>query len=139
MGEALKQAQIALEEGEIPVGAVVVCKGRVIARAYNQVEKLQDATAHAEMLAISAASEALGSKYLDQCALYVTLEPCTMCGGALNWSQLQKVVYAVSDEKRGCLRHDKTVLHPKTEIITGVKTVEATKILNDFFEELRSK
>src|SRR6188768_2386134 len=121
MREALKEAAKALEIGEVPVGAVVVCQNRIIARTHNQTEKLTDATAHAEMLAITSAANFLGSKYLNECTLYVTLEPCVMCGGALHWVQLQKLVYGASDVQRGYTLMKSPVLHPKTEVVTGIK------------------
>jgi tRNA(adenine34) deaminase len=137
MGEALKEARKAFDIGEVPVGAVVVCKNRVIGRAHNQTEKLTDATAHAEMLACTAASNHLGSKYLSECTLYVTLEPCTMCAGALHWVQLQKLVYGASDVQRGYTLVNSPVLHTKTEVIKGVKAVEAKKLIDEFFKGLR--
>jgi tRNA(adenine34) deaminase len=139
MQEALKQAQYAFEEGEIPVGAVVACQGRIIARAYNQTERLQDVTAHAEMLAVTAAANALGSKYLQDCTLYVTLEPCPMCAGALHWAQLSRIVWGASDEKRGFSRLQPSMLHPKTEIHTGLLARESTALLQEFFAGLRRK
>ncbi len=137
MREALKEAQKAFEIDEIPVGAVVVCQNRIIARAHNQTEKLTDATAHAEMLATTAASNYLGSKYLNECTLYVTLEPCVMCAGALHWVQLQKLVYGASDVQRGYTLVKSPVLHPKTEVVKGVKAEEAKKLIDDFFKKLR--
>jgi len=138
MGEALKQAQLAADAGEVPVGAVVVCNNRIIARAHNQTEQLADPSAHAEMLALTAACHHLGAKYLNHCALYVTLEPCVMCAGALFWAQLGTLVYAVADPKRGYARVESTVLHPKTKIITGVLESEAKMLLNNFFGKLRN-
>lgn len=137
MAEALKEAQLAFDEGEIPVGAVVVCKNRVIAKAHNQTERLNDVTAHAEMVAITSAANFLGSKYLNECTLYVTLEPCVMCAGALSWAQLQKVVVGAPDPKRGFYRLQENVLHPKTELIQGVMKDEAADLINRFFKELR--
>ena len=137
MKEAFKEAQLAYEEGEIPVGAVVVSKNRIIAKAHNMVERLNDVTAHAEMLAITAAANTLGGKYLNECTLYVTLEPCSMCGGATSWSQLGKLVYGASDSKRGCLRLEPSVLHPKTEVVSGVMKTECEALINDFFANLR--
>jgi tRNA(adenine34) deaminase len=139
MQEALKQAQIAFDCGEVPVGAVVVCKNRIIARAHNQVELLNDPTAHAEILAITAAAEALGSKYLEDCTMYVTLEPCTMCAGALNWAQIDTVYYGASDEKRGYTLLGKNVLHPKTKVITGMLKEECRQIVLNFFRQLREE
>jgi tRNA(adenine34) deaminase len=138
MREALKEAQKAFDSSEIPVGAVVVCKNRIIARAHNQTEKLTDATAHAEMLAATAAANYLGSKYLNECTLYVTLEPCVMCAGALHWVQLQKLVYGASDVQRGYTLVNSSVLHPKTEVVKGVKAAEAKILIDDFFKKLRA-
>ncbi|EMR02821.1 nucleoside deaminase [Cesiribacter andamanensis] len=137
MREALKQAAYAAQEGEIPVGAVVVSRGRIIARAYNQTERLQDVTAHAEMLAITAAANCLGAKYLQDCTLYVTLEPCPMCAGALYWSQLSRLVWGAPDEKRGFARMGTPMLHPKTELKEGVLAAESVALLNEFFLKLR--
>ena len=137
MKEAYKEAQIAYEEGEVPVGAVVVAKNRIIAKAHNMVERLNDVTAHAEMLAITSAANTLGSKYLNECTLYVTLEPCAMCGGALHWSQLNKLVFAASDNNRGFQRLQPPVIHPKTEIISGVLKTECEALINDFFKTIR--
>jgi tRNA(adenine34) deaminase len=137
MREALKEAGKALDIGEVPVGAVVVCMNRIIARAHNQTEKLTDATAHAEMLAITAASNHLGSKYLNECTLYVTLGPCVMCAGALNWVQLQKLVFGATDVQRGFTLVNTPLLHPKTELVRGVKADESKKLIDSFFKELR--
>jgi tRNA(adenine34) deaminase len=137
MREALKEAAKALEISEVPVGAVVVCKNRIIARAHNQTEKLTDATAHAEMLAVTAAANHLGSKYLSECTLYVTLEPCVMCAGALHWVQLQKLVYGASDLQRGFSLVNSPLLHPKTEVVKGIKSDEARNLINVFFQQLR--
>src|SRR5688572_1956195 len=137
MREALKEARKALEINEVPVGAVVVCRNRIIARAHNQTEKLTDATAHAEMLAVTAAANHLGSKYLDECTLYVTLEPCVMCAGALHWVQLQKLVYGASDVQRGYSLVKSPLLHPKTEVLKGMKAEESRALINDFFKNLR--
>jgi tRNA(adenine34) deaminase len=137
MREALKEAQKAFDIGEVPVGAVVVCKNRIIARAHNQTEKLTDATAHAEMLATTSAANYLGSKYLDECTLYVTLEPCVMCAGALHWVQLQTLVYGASDVQRGYSLLNSRVLHAKTEVVTGVKAAEAKELIDAFFKKLR--
>lgn len=139
MAEALKEASKALELGEVPVGAVVVCQNKIIARAHNQTELLTDATAHAEMLAITAASYELGSKYLNECTVFVTLEPCVMCAGALHWVQLQKLVYGASDLQRGFSLHAKNLLHPKTLIDKGVSSNESEKLLSQFFERIREK
>jgi tRNA(adenine34) deaminase len=137
MREALKEAVKAFEIGEVPVGAVVVCKNRIIARAHNQTEKLTDATAHAEMLAVTAAANHLGSKYLNECILYVTLEPCVMCAGALHWVQLQKLVFGASDIQRGYTLVSTPLLHPKTEVVKGVKASEAKELIDAFFKRLR--
>lgn len=138
MREALKEAQKAYEIKEIPVGAVVVCKKRIIARAHNQTEKLTDATAHAEMLAVTAAANYLGSKYLNECVLYVTLEPCVMCAGALHWVQLQRLVFGASDIQRGYTLVETPLLHPKTEVSKGIKAAEAKALIDNFFREIRS-
>ena len=137
MREALKEAQKALDIHEVPVGAVVTCRNRIIARAHNQTEKLTDATAHAEMICVTAAANYLGSKYLTECTLYVTLEPCVMCAGALHWVQLQKLVFGASDIQRGYSLLGKTVLHPKTQVEKGVKADECKALLDAFFRTLR--
>lgn len=137
MREALKEARKALEIGEVPVGAVVTCRNRIIARAHNQTEKLTDATAHAEMIAVTAAANYLGSKYLNECTLYVTLEPCVMCAGALHWVQLQKLVFAASDVQRGYTLLGKPVLHPKTGVIRDVLADDAKRLIDAFFKGLR--
>lgn len=137
MKMAYDEAVIAESEGEIPVGAVVVCKGTVIARAHNLTETLTDVTAHAEMQAITSAAAYLGGKYLDQCTLYVTLEPCVMCAGAIGWSQLGRLVYGASDEKRGYTRFAPQALHPKTEVASGIMADESAKLVRDFFQKKR--
>ena len=134
---ALTEAARALESGEVPVGAVVVCENRVIAKAHNQVEQLNDVTAHAEMLAITAAQNYLSSRYLDQCTLYVTLEPCPMCAGALFWSQIQKIVFAAADEKKGYQNLKERVLHPRTEVVSGLLASDSEKLLKSFFDRMR--
>jgi tRNA(adenine34) deaminase len=139
MREALKEARKALEISEVPVGAVVVCRNRIIARAHNQTEKLIDATAHAEMLAVTAAANHLGSKYLNECTLYVTLEPCVMCAGALHWVQLQKLVFGAHDVQRGYSLVSTPLLHPKTEVITAVKAEESKELIDTFFKTLRRR
>lgn len=139
MREALKEANKALEIGEVPVGAVVVSKNRIIARAHNQTEKLTDATAHAEMLATTAAANYLGSKYLNECTLYVTLEPCVMCAGALHWVQLQKLVFAASDPQRGYRLVKSNILHPRTAVVEGINQEEAKALIDTFFKRLRDK
>jgi tRNA(adenine34) deaminase len=136
MKKALQEAEHAFERDEIPVGAVIVIQDRIIARAHNLTEKLHDVTAHAEMQAITAAANFIGGKYLRDCTLYVTLEPCQMCGGALFWSQISKIVYAASDPKRG-FRAMGTHLHPKTEVIGGILEHEASELLHRFFEKKR--
>jgi len=137
MKKALQEAELALSVGEVPVGAVIVCNNQIVAKAHNQVETLNDATAHAEMLAITAATHYLGSKYLKNCTLYVTLEPCQMCAGAAYWSQLGKIVYGASDEKRGYL-HWNCQVHPKTEVKKNVLALESEKLLNEFFKKMRN-
>jgi tRNA(adenine34) deaminase len=137
MREALKEAQKAFDEGEVPVGAVVVANQRIIARAYNQTERLNDVTAHAEMIAITAAANYLGGKYLMDCTLYVTLEPCNMCAGALTWAQISRVVYGASDAKRGYSSIEHFHLHPKTTIEKGLLANEAESLLKVFFQNLR--
>ena len=138
MKQALVEAQKAFEEGEVPVGAVIVCEGRIIARAHNQTEMLTDVTAHAEILALTAASSYLGSKYLQDCTLYVTLEPCVMCAGALAWAQLGRVVYAASDDKRGFMLHGgKTLLHPKARLEMGIMQEECGQLVSSFFKGKR--
>lgn len=138
MNEAFKQAKIAFEEDEIPVGAVLVCRNKIIARAYNQTEKLRDVTAHAEILAITAGSNALGAKYLPECKLYVTLEPCVMCAGASFWSQLGELHYAAPDPKRGFSLLSSSILHPKTKVYKGLMAQESKELLNAFFKKLRN-
>jgi tRNA(adenine34) deaminase len=138
MREALKEAVRAFDIGEVPVGAVVVSNNRIIARAHNQTEKLTDATAHAEMLAITAAANYLGSKYLSECTLYVTLEPCVMCAGALHWTQLEKLVFGASDIQRGYSIVSTPLLHPRTEVVKGIKAEESKKLINDFFKRIRN-
>ena len=137
MQKALAEAQIALQEGEIPIGAVVVCRDRIIARAHNQTETLHDVTAHAEMLAITSASNLLGGKYLPECTLYVTVEPCVMCAGALGWSQMSRIVYGASDEKRGFSRYAPKALHPKATVTAGVLEAECAQLMKDFFKQKR--
>jgi len=137
MRQALQEAARAAEEGEIPIGAVVVCNQRIIARGYNQVERLQDATAHAEMIAITAASEGLGSKYLMDCTLYVTLEPCPMCAAALRWAKLGALVHAAADPKGGYTRHKPSLLWEQTEVDHGQFAAESREMLQQFFRERR--
>ncbi len=137
MKQAFLEAQKAYEANEVPVGAIVVCHKQIIAKAHNLTEKLNDVTAHAEILAITAAEEFLGGKYLNECTLYVTLEPCVMCAGALNWAQLGKLVYGAADSKRGFARSSPKILHPKTEIISGVMENECGAIVKAFFRSKR--
>ncbi len=137
MEQALKQAELAFEAGEVPVGAVMVAEKRIIARAHNQTEQLTDVTAHAEMLAMTSAFNALGSKYLNECTLYVTLEPCVMCAGALYWAQLGKLVYGASDLKRGFSLNEKNLLHPRTEMTLGLLKESSEKLMKEFFAKLR--
>ncbi len=137
MKEALKEAEMAFEKDEVPVGAVIVCNSRIIARAHNLTEQLTDVTAHAEMQAFTAASNFLGSKYLEDCTLYVTLEPCAMCAGAAYWTQISKVVFGATDEKRGFTLLESKILHPKTELITGILQHECSAILKKFFQKKR--
>lgn len=139
MQQALREAQAAADEGEIPVGAVVVAQNRIIGKAHNLTETLHDVTAHAEMQAITAAANMLGGKYLDQCTLYVTLEPCPMCAGALAWAQLGRLVYGAADPKRGFARCSPSLLHPKTQITTGILADECSKIVLDFFATKRRR
>ena len=138
MGEALKEAQKAKELDEVPVGAIIVCGNRIIARAHNLTEKLNDVTAHAEMQAITAAANNLGGKYLTDCTLYVTLEPCAMCAGALHWAQISKVVYGADDEKRGYTKYNNELLHPKTKVVKGIRAEECSNLLTTFFQEKRN-
>ncbi len=138
MGQALKLAAQAAQEGEIPVGAVVVCRQRVIGRGYNQTQRLHDVTAHAEMMALTAAAQHLGAKYLPDCTLYVTLEPCVMCAGAIFWTQIGRVVFGAQDEKRGFSRISTHILHPKTLLTGGVLADESRQLLLDFFRGLRT-
>jgi len=133
MKEALKQAHQAFSEDEIPIGAIIVCQNRIIARAHNQTERLNDVTAHAEMLALTAAFEAIGGKHLNECTLYVTVEPCPMCAGATYWAQLGKIVYGAGDEKRGFLKIGKNILHPKTILESGVLAIDCSRLMTDFF------
>jgi tRNA(adenine34) deaminase len=133
MKEALKEAVIAMKKDEVPVGAVIVCGSRIIARAHNLTEHLTVTTAHAEMQAFTAASDALGSKYLSECTIYVTLEPCVMCAGAAFWTQIGRIVYGARDEKRGYTLISSSIVHPKTQIVYGVMETECSKLLKDYF------
>ncbi len=137
MREALKEAQKALVLDEVPVGAIVVADNKIIARTHNYTEHLNDVTAHAEMQAITIAANALGGKYLTECTLYVTLEPCVMCAGALAWSQITKIVYGASDKKRGYSMLQQAVLHPKTTVVSGVLEQECSEIVTQFFRSKR--
>ncbi len=138
MQRALDQARMAYECEEVPVGAVVVCRDRIIARAHNLTETLHDVTAHAEMQAITAAAEALGGKYLDVCTLYVTVEPCVMCAGAIGWAQMGRVVYGASDPKRGFSVFAPNALHPKTQVTAGVMEEECATLMRSFFQRKRA-
>ena len=137
MKEALKEAQKAFVKDEVPVGAVIVCENQIIAKAHNYTETLNDVTAHAEMQAFTAAADYLGGKYLNECTLYVTLEPCVMCGGASYWTQLKKIVFGAADEKRGFSMLSENILHPKTEVESGLMKEECSKLLTDFFQSKR--
>ena len=137
MKAALLEAQEAAKEGEIPVGAVIVCNKRIIARTHNQTERLTDVTAHAEILAITAAENAMGAKYLTECSLYVTVEPCVMCAGAIGWAQLKEVVFGATDEKRGYTRFAPDALHPKCVVRSGMMKEECAALMQQFFREKR--
>lgn len=137
MGEALREARKAAEEGEIPIGAVIVSRGRILGSGHNMTERLHDATAHAEMIAITAATEAVGAKYLNDCTLYVTVEPCPMCAGALNWSQIGRIVYGAPDPRRGYSLYTPALLHPKTEVLQGVLSEACAALVTDFFKAKR--
>ena len=137
MQKALVEAQIAFEADEVPVGAVIVCQGRIIARAHNLTETLNDPTAHAEMQAITSATSLLGGKYLQECTLYVTVEPCVMCAGALGWAQISRVVYGCDDEKRGFSRYAPEALHPKTEVTPHILEKECKDLMQSFFKNKR--
>ncbi len=137
MRQALRQAQLAADLGEIPVGAVIVADQQIIARGHNQTEQLTDVTAHAEIIALTAAANFLGGKYLKGCTLYVTLEPCVMCAGALAWAQLDRLVYGAGDDKRGFMRFGRELLHPKTKVEFGVLHEECSGLLTEFFQTKR--
>ena len=137
MRKALYEAQRAAEEGEIPIGAVIVCNDRIISRAHNLTEKLHDVTAHAEMQAITAAADLLGGKYLSDCTLYVTIEPCVMCAGAIGWAQIGRIVYGTNDEKRGYQLYAPRALHPKAVVTRGVLEAECRQMMQDFFKQKR--
>ena len=137
MREALREAMYAADEDEVPIGAVIVCRGRIIGKGRNMTERLNDPTAHAEMIAITAATEAMGGKNLNDCTLYVTVEPCPMCAGALAWSQVGRVVYGASDPKRGFSLFSPSLMHPKTEIVSGILAEECGNLVTDFFRNKR--
>ena len=137
MRQALMEAQRAADRGEVPIGAVVVCRDRIIARAHNLTEALNDVTAHAEMQAITAAANYLGGKYLTDCTLYVTVEPCVMCAGAIAWSQMGRLVFGVTDEKRGYQRYAPDALHPKTVVVQGLMAEDCAALVKDFFKKKR--
>lgn len=139
MKRALQEAELAYDADEVPIGAVVVCRNRIIGKGHNQVERLQDATAHAEMLALTAAADFLGNKYLADCTLYVTVEPCVMCAGALHWVKVGRIVYGASEPKFGYGRHGNGLLHPKTEIVSGVLAEECSEMMRSFFRDRRGK
>lgn len=137
MAEALREAGTALAEYEVPIGAVIACKGRIIAKGHNMTERLHDPTAHAEMIAITSATEAMGGKYLSDCTLYVTVEPCPMCAAALNWAQIGRVVWGASDPKRGFTMYSPSLLHPKTEKESGIMEQECSRLVTEFFRQKR--
>ena len=137
MQDALAEARAAADDGEVPVGAVIVAKGRIIAKGHNMTDRLHDPTAHAEMIAITAATEATGSRYLDDCTLYVTLEPCPMCAAALNWAQAGRIVYGASDPKRGYTLFSPSLLHPRTEVTGGVLAEECGAMVTEYFKNKR--
>ena len=137
MRDALREAQMAAAEDEVPIGAIIVCRGRIIGKGHNMTERLNDPTAHAEMIAITAATEAMGGKYLNDCTLYVTVEPCPMCAGALAWSQIGRVVYGASDPKRGFSMFSPSLMHPKTEVVSGVLAEDCSSLVTEFFRNKR--
>ncbi|NLI37479.1 MAG: nucleoside deaminase [Bacteroidales bacterium] len=137
MKQALAEAKAAEDEGEIPIGAVIVCQGRIIAKAHNMTQRLIDVTAHAEMQAITSASAGLGNKYLNECTLYVTIEPCVMCAGAIAWAQLGRLVFGATDEKRGFSKYANNLLHPKTVVLSGVMAEECAALMKSFFAKRR--
>lgn len=137
MREALKEAEAAREEGEIPIGAVVVCRGKIISRGHNMTECLHDPSAHAEMIALTAATSAIGGKYLSECTLYVTVEPCPMCAGALNWAQLGTLVYGADDPKRGYSMFEPSLLHSRTQVRKGILSGECSNLVSEFFRSMR--
>ena len=137
MQRAISEAKLALEQGEVPIGAVVECAGRIVGKGHNLVETLGDATAHAEMQAITAAMNTLGGKYLTECTLYVTVEPCVMCAGALAWSQIGRIVYGTAEPKKGYTTIPHPILHPKTKVESGVMEAECRELMEEFFKKLR--
>ncbi len=139
MKDALREAGAAAAEDEVPIGAVIVCRGRIIGKGHNMTERLNDPTAHAEMIAITAATEAMGGKYLNDCTLYVTVEPCPMCAGALAWSQIGRVVYGASDPKRGFSQFSPSLMHPKTVVVSGVLEDECGSLVSEFFRNKRKQ
>ena len=137
MKEALREASYAGSEDEVPIGAVITCRGKIIGKGHNMTERLNDPTAHAEMIAITAATEAMGGKYLNDCTLYVTVEPCPMCAGALAWAQIGRVVFGASDPKRGFSLFSPSLMHPKTEVVSGVLADECSNLVTEFFRNKR--
>lgn len=137
MRMALKEAQKAFDDDEVPIGAVVICQNQVIAKGYNQTQRLKDVTAHAEMIAFTAASSYLNGKYLKECTLYVTVEPCTMCAGASYWTQIDRIVIGAPEPKRGFTRLTNNILHPKTELVEGVLAEDCARLMKDFFAKKR--
>lgn len=137
MKEAIKEAVHAFEIDEVPIGAVVVCRNKIIGRGHNLTERLNDVTAHAEMQAMTAAANYLNGKYLDECILYVTIEPCVMCAGASNWMQVSEIVYGAPDEKKGFMKISKTILHPKTKLVSGIMAAECGALMKEFFKTKR--
>ena len=137
MQQALREAKEAYDEGEIPIGAVIVCNGQIVARAHNNTERLHDVTAHAEMIAFTSASNTLGSKYLPECTLYVTVEPCPMCAGAAGWTQIGRIVYGAADPKRGYTKLGSSMLHPKTKVESGIMADECSQLMKEFFSTKR--
>ncbi len=137
MKEALKMARMAYEKGEIPIGAVIVSNRKVIAKGYNMTEQLQDVTAHAEMIALTSATEYLGSKYLNHCRIFVTIEPCAMCAGALAWAQIEGLIFGALDDKKGFTKYEPNILHPNTQITSGVEEEDCRAFIQKFFKEKR--
>lgn len=137
MREALDEASAAADEDEVPVGAVIVCRGRIIGRGHNMTERLHDATAHAEMIAITSAAETMGGKYLNDCTLYVTVEPCPMCAAALSWAQIGRIVYGCDDPKRGFSKYTPSLLHPKTVVEKGLLQEDCGRLMSEFFRKKR--